>query len=150
MLYLAKRMLLQDIDSLRPVIRTGIPVVGLEPSCLSVFRDEIKNMLPDDDDAQRLACQTKTISELLLTTSGWKAPRLTAKALVQTHCHHKAVLDAETQQKMFEAMGLEPQTNPTGFCGHAGVFGFESEHYPVSMVIGEWRIFVTGVQHAPL
>jgi Fe-S oxidoreductase len=111
MLDLAKRMLLQDIDALRPAIRAGIPVVGLEPSCLSVFRDELKNMLPDDEDAQRLAWQTKTISELLLTTSGWKAPRLTTKALVQTHCHHKAVLDAETQQLMFQAMGLELRTN---------------------------------------
>jgi Fe-S oxidoreductase len=137
MLDLAKRKLVQVIEALRPAIRAGIPVVGLEPSCFSVFRDELKNMLPDDEDAQRLACQTKTISELLVATPGWKAPRLTAKALAQTHCHHKAVLDAETQQQMFEAMGLELQPNPTGCCGHAGAFGFESEHYPVSMAIAQ-------------
>jgi hypothetical protein len=63
------------------------------------------------------------------------------KALVQTHCHHKAVLDAEKQQQMFEAMGLELQPNPTGCCGHAGSFGYETEHYPVSMTIAEQELF---------
>jgi Fe-S oxidoreductase len=137
MLDLAKRKLGQVIAALRPAIREGIPVVGLEPSCISVFRDELRNMLPDDEDAQRLACQTKTISELLLATPGWKAPRLAAKALTQTHCHHKAVLDAAAQKQMFEAMGLDLQPNPTGCCGHAGSFGYEAEHYPVSMTIAE-------------
>ncbi len=137
MLDLAKRKLVDVVDALRPAIRAGVPVVGLEPSCLSVFRDELRNLLADDEDAQRLACQTKTISELLLATPGWKAPRLAAKAVVQTHCHHKAVLDAQTQQQMFEAMGLELQPNPTGCCGHAGSFGYETEHYPVSMTIAE-------------
>lgn len=137
LLDLAKRHLLQIIADLRPAIRAGVPVVGLEPSCLSVFRDELKSMLPDDEDAQRLACQSKTLSELLMATPGWKPPKLAAKALVQAHCHHKAVLDAETQQKMFEAMGLQLQPNPTGCCGHAGSFGYEAEHYPVSMTIAE-------------
>jgi FAD/FMN-containing dehydrogenase/Fe-S oxidoreductase len=137
MLDLAKRHLLQIVDELRPAIRAGVPVVGLEPSCLSVFRDELKNMLPDDEDAQRLACQSKTLSELLLATPGWKPPKLMAKVLAQTHCHHKAVLDADTQQQMFEAMGLELQPNPTGCCGHAGSFGYEAEHYALSMTIAE-------------
>ena len=108
MLDLAKRYLVQIVDVLRPEIRAGVPVVGLEPSCLSVFRDELRNMLPDDEDAQRLACQAKTLSELLLATPGWKPPKLAAKALVQTHCHHKAVLDAEKQHEMFEKIGLKP------------------------------------------
>ncbi len=137
MLDLAKRHLRQIIEALRPEIRAGVPLVGLEPSCLSVFRDELRNMLPDDEDAQRLACQSKTLSELLLATPGWKPPKLAAKALVQAHCHHKAVLDAETQQRMFEQMGLRLQPNPTGCCGHAGSFGYEADHYPVSMTIAE-------------
>ncbi len=137
MLDLAKGKLVQAIEALRPAIRAGVPVVGLEPSCVSVFRDELCNLLSDDEDAQRLACQTKTISELLAVTPGWQAPRLAAKALVQTHCHHKAVLDAAAEQRMFEAMGLELQPNPTGCCGHAGSFGYEAEHYPVSMTIAE-------------
>ncbi|MBO0738053.1 MAG: FAD-binding protein [Alphaproteobacteria bacterium] len=137
MLELARHKLLQVLDALRPTIRAGIPVVGLEPSCLSVFRDELLNLLPDDEDAQRLACQTKTISELLMKTSDWRPPKLAAKALVQTHCHHKAVLDAETEQRMLAAMGLELLPNPTGCCGQAGSFGYESEHYPISMTIAE-------------
>jgi FAD/FMN-containing dehydrogenase/Fe-S oxidoreductase len=147
LLELAKRKLLQILDELRPQIRAGIPVVGLEPSCLSVFRDEMLNLLPDDEDAQRLACQTKTMSELLTTTPGWTAPRLAARALVQTHCHHKAVLDAAAEQHMLEAMGLELLPNPTGCCGHAGSFGYESEHYPVSMTIAE-RALLPAVRSA--
>lgn len=135
MLDLAKRKLGQVIEALRPAIRAGIPIVGLEPSCLSVFRDELLNLLPDDEDAQRLAHQTKTISELLTASPGWNPPHLAAKALLQTHCHHKAVLDAATEQSMFEAIGVELQPNPTGCCGHAGSFGYETEHYPVSMTI---------------
>ena len=74
---------------------------------------------------------------MLLATPGWKAPPLAAKALVQTHCHHKAVLESETEQQMFDEMGLDLQPNPTGCCGHAGSFGYEAEHYPVSMTIAE-------------
>ena len=128
MLDLAKRHLLQVIEVLRPGSRAGMPIVGLEPSCLSVFRDELRDVLPDDEDAQRLACQSKTLSELLLATPGWKPSKLAAKALVQTHCHHKAVLDPEKQHEMFEKIGLKLQPNPTGCCGHAGAFGYEAEH----------------------
>ncbi|MBV8936224.1 MAG: FAD-binding oxidoreductase [Alphaproteobacteria bacterium] len=147
MLDLAKRQLVQIIDVLRPAIRAGVPVVGLEPSCLSVFRDELKNLLADDEDAQRLAGQTKTVSELLLATPRWQAPHLGMKALVQTHCHHKAVLDPEKQHRMFEAMGLELQPNATGCCGHAGSFGYETEHYPVSMAIAE-QVLLPAVRSA--
>ena len=135
MLDLAKRHLGAIIAALRPLIRAGLPVVGLEPSCLSVFRDELLNLLPEDEDAQRLAAQSKTLSELLLVTPGWRPPRLAAKVLVQTHCHHKAVLDAASQEKMLESTGLDLVPNPTGCCGHAGSFGYEAEHHPVSMTI---------------
>ena len=137
MLDLARRQLLRTLDALRPAIRAGVPVVGLEPSCLSVFRDELKNLLADNEDAQRLACQSKTIAELLLANPGWEPPKLAAKALVQTHCHHKAVLDLAAQQRLLEKIGLKLQPNPTGCCGHAGSFGYEADHYPVSMTIAE-------------
>lgn len=65
MLDLAKRLLLQVLDAIRPAIREGIPVVGLEPSCVTVFRDELVNLFPDDEDARRLAGQTFTLAELL-------------------------------------------------------------------------------------
>jgi Fe-S oxidoreductase len=135
MLDLAKRHLAEIIEALRPQIRAGVPVVGLEPSCLSVFRDELLNLFPEDEDAQRLAAQAKTLGELLAATPGWRPPQYSGKALLQTHCHHKAVLDAASQRKMLEKMGLELAPNPTGCCGHAGSFGYEAEHHPVSMTI---------------
>ncbi|HJU17073.1 MAG TPA: FAD-binding and (Fe-S)-binding domain-containing protein [Stellaceae bacterium] len=137
MLDLAKRKLRQVIDALRPAIRAGVPVVGLEPSCLSVFRDELVNLFPDDPDAQRLCALSKTLCELLGEREDWHPPPLAAKALVQVHCHHRAVLDTEAQQRLFAAMAVEQVPNGAGCCGQAGSFGYEAEHYPVAMTIAE-------------
>jgi Fe-S oxidoreductase len=144
---LAKRKLLAILDELRPAIRAGTPVVGLEPSCVSVFRDEMPNLLADDHDAQRLKRQVKTLEELLMETEGWTPPRLEQHALLQTHCHHKAVLDDEPQRKMFAAMGLDIEVPSTGCCGHAGSFGYEAEHYDVSQAIAE-QVLLPAVRKA--
>jgi FAD/FMN-containing dehydrogenase/Fe-S oxidoreductase len=148
MLDLARTKLLQILEQLRPAIRAGVPVVALEPSCLSVFRDEMPNLLAGDPDAERLALQAKTLSELLLATPNWQPPQLSRKALVQTHCHHKAVLNAEAEEKLLRAMGLDIEKPPVGCCGHAGSFGFEAEHHPVSMQIGE-LVLLPAVRKAP-
>jgi Fe-S oxidoreductase len=137
MLDLAKRKLREAIRVLQPAIAAGTPVVGLEPSCVSVFRDEMLNLFPHDEDAQRLAHQTKTLSELLMDTAGWTPPKLNAKALVHMHCHQRAVLSPKVEEKMLKQMGLELVRNPAGCCGVAGAFGYEKEHYQVSMNIGE-------------
>jgi Fe-S oxidoreductase len=137
MLDLARRKLLEILECLRPAIRAGTPIVGVEPSCLSVFRDEMRNLLAGDPDAERLATLTKTVSELLLATPGWRPPRLERKAVLHTHCHHKALLDAQAEQKLLETMGLQLEKPQVGCCGHAGSFGYEAEHHPVSMQIGE-------------
>jgi Fe-S oxidoreductase len=137
MLDLARDKLAQVLEALRPAIRAGAPIVGLEPSCLSVFRDEMLNLMPEDPDARRLAAQTKTLSELLLETPGWQPPPLKRKAVLHTHCHHKAVLNADTVRTLLERMGLEIETPPVGCCGHAGSFGYEAEHHATSMQIGE-------------
>lgn len=137
MLDLAKRRLNRILDVLRPAIRAGIPVVGLEPSCASVFRDELVDLMPGDEDARRLAQQTKTLGELLMAKPDWHPPRLERKALLHIHCHHKSVLDPEPERKLLEAMGLQIEAPPVGCCGQAGSFGYEREHYDVSMRIGE-------------
>jgi Fe-S oxidoreductase len=137
MLSLAKRKLTEVMDALRPAIRGGIPVVGLEPSCVSVFRDELRNLFPDDEDAERLATQTKTFGELLTATPAWTPPRLERKALLHMHCHERSVLSPDTQEGLLTAMGLELIKNPAGCCGVAGAFGYEDNHYEVSMRIGE-------------
>ncbi|MGE3781650.1 MAG: FAD-binding and (Fe-S)-binding domain-containing protein [Alphaproteobacteria bacterium] len=137
MLELARKRLGEILDALRPAIRAGIPVVGVEPSCVSVFRDEMPNLLAGDADAELLARQTKTLCELLVETPDWRPPRLKGKAVLQLHCHSKSVLGAEAQRKILGEMGLELEQPPVGCCGHAGSFGYEAEHYPVSMQIAE-------------
>jgi Fe-S oxidoreductase len=137
MLDLARTKLTEILDTLRPAIRAGTPVVGVEPSCLSVFRDEMPNLLAGDEDAERLSRQVKTLSELLLETPGWRPPQLKRKAVLHMHCHHKSVLDAGAERKILEAMGLDLEQPPVGCCGHAGSFGYEAEHYDTSMQIAE-------------
>jgi Fe-S oxidoreductase len=137
MLDLAKRKLREAMAALRPAIRAGVPIVGLEPSCVSVFRDELRNLFPHDVDASRLASQVKTLSELLIATKDWRAPPLRRRALAHLHCHARAVLSPDSDIKLFELMGLDLVKNPAGCCGVAGAFGYETEHYEVAMKIGE-------------
>jgi len=137
MLDLAKKQLNEILAALRPAIRAGIPVVGVEPSCVSVFRDEMPNLLAGDADAERLARQTKTLCELLVETPGWRPPRLARPALLHLHCHSKSVLAADAERKILTEMGLALHQPPVGCCGQAGSFGYEAEHYPVSMQIAE-------------
>lgn len=126
-------------ETLRPAIRAGVPLVVLEPSCASVFRDEMPNLLAGDRDAERLASQTKTLAELLGETAGWSPPRLAAQALLQSHCHHRAVLNANAQRDLLESMSIELQPLASGCCGHAGSFRYEREHYDVPQTIANQR-----------
>ncbi|MFL5258010.1 MAG: (Fe-S)-binding protein [Rhodopila sp.] len=137
MLDLAKAKLKEILDALRPHLRAGLPVVGLEPSCLSVFRDELINLMPGDPDAQRLARQAKTMAELLTETPGWTAPILHRKALLHIHCHHKSVLNPQAERDMLVRLDLDLQQPQAGCCGQAGSFGYEPHHYDVSMRIAE-------------
>ncbi|HEY7396906.1 MAG TPA: FAD-linked oxidase C-terminal domain-containing protein [Gaiellaceae bacterium] len=137
MLTLAKRLLRQILDELRPQIAGGVPVVGLEPSCLAVFRDELVNLFPDDVDAQRLRKQSFTLAEYLGQIE-WEAPRLEGKALVQAHCHHKSVLGFDKDRELLERTGLDVEVLESGCCGMAGSFGYEAgEKYEVSMRCAE-------------
>jgi FAD/FMN-containing dehydrogenase/Fe-S oxidoreductase len=149
MLHLARRLLRQVLDGLRPQIRAGIPLVGIEPSCLATFRDELRRMLPDDEDAKRLAQQSFTLAELLdRHAPSFQVPRLRAKALVQRHCHQYAVMGFEADRKLLERMGLEVEVLDSGCCGMAGSFGFEAgDHYDVSLKEGE-RVLLPRVREA--
>ncbi|MGE0223112.1 MAG: FAD-binding and (Fe-S)-binding domain-containing protein [Acetobacteraceae bacterium] len=148
MLDLARAKLRQVIDVLRQQIRAGVPMVGLEPSCVSVFRDEMTNLLGDDPDAQRLARQTRTLGELLTDTPEWTPPHLGGKALIHTHCHHKAVLQPEREREMLGRVGLTLESPPVGCCGQAGSFGYEPSHYDVSMKIAE-DVLLPAVRETP-
>lgn len=144
----ARALLHHVLDDLRPEIRSGMPIVGLEPSCVSVFRDEAPNLMHGDTDVRRLASQTHTLTELLAGLDGWKAPKLDGRALVHGHCHHHSVLDFSSELAVLRATGLELDEPESGCCGMAGAFGFErGEHYRVSMAAGE-RVLLPAVRAA--
>ena len=143
MLGLAERLLLRDLEVLRPHIRAGVPVVGLEPSCVAAFRDELPALLSYDEDALRLSLQTLTLPEFLLDhLTDYEPPRLHRKAIVHLHCHHRATLG------LLRPMGMDAQAPDFGCCGLAGSFGFERDKYDVSMKIGERRL-LPAVREAP-
>jgi Fe-S oxidoreductase len=130
------------LDVLRPQIQAGVHVVGVEPSCVAAFRDELPNLLPHDKDAKRLSQQTLTLSEFLSrhAPDGWQPPKLERRALVHRHCHHQAVMGFDADREMVERMGLDFEVLDSGCCGMAGSFGFEHDHYDISAAIGERRL----------
>jgi Fe-S oxidoreductase len=135
---LAKRMLRDTLGTLRPYLVAGVPVVGLEPSCISVFRDELVNLFPDDPDARRLTQQSFMFAEFLQRYAPeHELPKLEGNALLHAHCHQKSLVGTAADTAVLGRLGLDFQMPDTGCCGMAGAFGFEREHYDVSMKIGE-------------
>jgi FAD/FMN-containing dehydrogenase/Fe-S oxidoreductase len=143
MLRLARRLLHRVLDGLREEIRAGTPVVALEPSCGAVFRNELVNMLPGNEDARRLARQTQTLGEFLARhAEGWEIPRLESKALVHFHCHQRATSDTDCDCAVLDRLGLDYEVLDTGCCGLAGSFGYEAgERYELSVKAGERVLF---------
>jgi FAD/FMN-containing dehydrogenase/Fe-S oxidoreductase len=139
MLRLARRLLGQVLDAVRDEIRAGVPVVVLEPSCAAVFRNELVNMLPHDEDAKRLARLTFTLGEFLAQrVPEWEPPRLERHTLVHFHCHQRATSDTDCDLQVLERLGLDAEVLDTGCCGLAGSFGYEAgERYEVSVKAGE-------------
>jgi FAD/FMN-containing dehydrogenase/Fe-S oxidoreductase len=149
MLDTAERLLRRALDELRPAIEAGIPMVGIEPSCLAVFRDELPELFPHDLDAKRLSEQSFVLSEFLQEhAADWEMPHLHRKAVVQGHCHHKAVMGFEAEQEVMRRLGLDFEVLESGCCGLAGSFGFEKgEKYRVSVAAGE-RVLLPRVREA--
>jgi FAD/FMN-containing dehydrogenase/Fe-S oxidoreductase len=136
MLDLARRQLRSCIDALAPHIERGTPLVGLEPSCVAAFRDELPQLFPDDERAQWLARNTFLLSEFL-DRIDFEPPRIDRKALVHLHCHHHALLDTDAEKRLLRRAGLDFEVLDEGCCGMAGSFGFQSEHFELSRRIGE-------------
>lgn len=137
----AKRRLEAILAALRPAVREGVPLVVIEPSCASVFRDELRRQLPADEDAKRLAWQTFTLGELLVNKTDWRPPTLAGSALAHVHCHHRAVLGTQAEAELYRRMGMDCKILDAGCCGMAGAFGFERHKYELSQRIGERRLF---------
>ncbi|HTV72624.1 MAG TPA: FAD-linked oxidase C-terminal domain-containing protein [Candidatus Acidoferrales bacterium] len=138
MIDLGRILLREIINALRPEIEAGVPIVGLEPSCVSVFKDELLNLFPNDPDAKRLSNQTLLFSDFLSRADGWNAPQLHRRVVVHGHCHHKAVMGLDGTRDVLRKLGADVQELDDGCCGMAGAFGFEAgEHYDVSIACGE-------------
>ncbi|MGD0570910.1 MAG: FAD-linked oxidase C-terminal domain-containing protein [Candidatus Sulfotelmatobacter sp.] len=149
MLDRGRRLLLQILDELSPEIEAGVPIVGLEPSCVAVFRDELLNLFPHDERAQALSRQTFLLSEFLEThAKNFALPRLNRKALVHGHCHHKSLMKMTAEEAVLRRIGVDFQTPAPGCCGMAGSFGFEADKYDISIAIGELEL-LPAVRHAP-
>ena len=149
MLDLAERYLRRILEQLRGEIRAGTPVVGIEPSCVAVFKDELVGLWPDDEDARRLCKQAHHFSEFMATQAeGWEPPRLHRKALLHGHCHQKATGGTKPERELLERLGVEVEELDAGCCGMAGGWGYEHGHYDVSMACGE-RVLLPKVREAP-
>jgi Fe-S oxidoreductase len=125
------------------------PIVGCEPSCLFTLRDEHVSLLPGVESVRRVAARVRQVEELLgeaiddgrltLRHDSWLAGR---RVLYHGHCHQKAeVGTAATVALLRRIPGLEVVELDAGCCGMAGSFGFEVEHYEVSMAVGQDRLF---------
>jgi FAD/FMN-containing dehydrogenase/Fe-S oxidoreductase len=149
MLDRAENLLLDILDALALEIEAGIPIIGLEPSCVAVFRDELVNLFPHDERARRLSRQTFLLSEFL---DNYKdlipLPRFERKAIVHGHCHHKSVMKMNAEESVLRRMGLDVKMPSPGCCGMAGSFGFEDDKYDVSIAIGELEL-LPAVRRAP-
>ncbi|MEO6814005.1 MAG: FAD-binding and (Fe-S)-binding domain-containing protein [Ginsengibacter sp.] len=148
MLDTAKKMLLQILDTLRDEIREGTPIVGLEPSCVSVFRDEMCDLIIGNEDAKRLKKQTFTLAEFLEKKApDFKIPQLKRNAIVQAHCHQRAIMKIDSEEKLLGKMGLHYQVLDSGCCGMAGYFGYlKGDKYDVSVKAGE-RVLLPAVRN---
>ncbi len=143
------RMLAEtNIHALSPYVEKGIPVVGLEPSCLITLRDEYLDFFPLDPRAQQLAENSFTFEEFLVRAHDSSARPIDriqfqdtdTSVLFHNHCYSKALIGPEPSTAMFKAAGIDIEEIDSGCCGMAGAFGYELEHYPLSMEIAEDRL----------
>jgi Fe-S oxidoreductase len=115
-----------------------------------VFRDEAHNLFPESEQVRRLIENTFTLSEFLTKKlPGYEPPRLQRDAIVQGHCHHKAIMRFKEEKSVMERMGLDHEILESGCCGMAGAFGYEEDKYQVSVACGE-RALLPAVRKAGL
>jgi FAD/FMN-containing dehydrogenase/Fe-S oxidoreductase len=134
----AKKYLERILEALGPQIDKGTPIVVLEPSCASVFRDELRNLFAGDERAERLRRQTFLLSEFLEHHApGYQSPPLLRKVVLHGHCHHKAVMKMKDEESLLRKMGSALESLDAGCCGMAGPFGFEKDKFAISLAVGE-------------
>lgn len=151
----ARKSARRNVSLLADYARKGIPVVGTEPSCILTMRDEYLDLLPDDEDAQMLAAHSFMLDEWLAKLESendlgipWK-DSTGPEVLFHGHCHQKSLVGIEPSMSMLRASGCRPTDSSAGCCGMAGSFGYEEEHYEISRLIGEERLFPT-IRETPM
>jgi FAD/FMN-containing dehydrogenase/Fe-S oxidoreductase len=142
----AKPWIDHNVALLAPYAQQGIPIVGVEPSCILTLRDEYLTLASDSRRAQVVAASALTLHEFVAREAAagrfapaWKGgPR---QALLHGHCHHKALVGNESTVASLRAAGYTVEVIPSGCCGMAGDFGYETDHYEISRKVGEDRLF---------
>ncbi len=130
----AARLLSHSIELLHPIVAGGTPVLGLEPSCVAVWRDDAAGLV-EDPRLPAVAAGVLTLAELLATAEGWSPPDLAGTVVVaQPHCHHASVLGWTADAAILARTGAEVVT-VAGCCGLAGNFGVERGHYETSVAV---------------
>jgi Fe-S oxidoreductase len=147
---MAKSYLRRNLTALAPHMVANTPIVVLEPSCCSVFRDEMRNLFPESEEAKQVAENTFTLSEFFeKKLPGYQPPTIKRSAIVQGHCHHKAVMRMKEEDSQMKKMQLDHRLLESGCCGMAGAFGYEKDKYEVSVACGE-RSLLPEVREAPV
>jgi len=128
------------LEKVGPQIDAGMPFIFLEPSCASVFKDELLEFFPKSERAQRLSRQTWLLADWLAEKAPeWRPSGLEgAHVMVHGHCHHKAVFGGPASElALLKKAGANVEAIKAGCCGMAGPFGFEAEKYEVSKRIAQ-------------
>jgi Fe-S oxidoreductase len=145
----ARWRLRQVMDTLTPSIERGAALVGLEPSCLLTFRDELPSLFPDDSRAHALSARAMLLDEFLSREApGFAAPALKGRALVHGHCHQKSLAGMKGEMAILGGIdGLKVEAPDAGCCGMAGPFGYGADRFEVSRAIAE-RVLVPAVRES--
>ena len=145
----AKKYLQTVMERLGPEIDAEVPIVMLEPSCASVFRDELRNLFPGDARAERLRSQTYLLSEFLAQRAPeYRPPQTPGRRIVlHGHCHQKSIMNMKDEIAILRATGSDVELLDSGCCGMAGPFGFEEEKFEVSQTLAE-RVLLPAVRKA--
>lgn len=144
----AKKYMLRNLNRIGAEIDAGLPVVVLEPSCATVFRDELKDLFPNDARAKKLSEQTYLLSEFLdKFAPEWSPKKWEKTTLLHGHCHHKAMMKMTAEENVLRRAGAELKTLDAGCCGMAGPFGFEADKFEVSQTLAN-RVLLPAVKAA--
>lgn len=144
MLRKARAQLWSVLEMLAPYVRHGTDVVAIEPSTVSLFRDELQSFFPNDADAIRIRQHCMLLSEFLDSDGSLPLPSIGGRAVFHAHCHQKAILNKKAARNILARMGIDVTEPEQGCCGMAGSFGYEAgEHYRVSQTIAEQNLWPT-------